>query len=149
MFQGFTTVNYFVDDLRAAIAWYADVLGAEPYFVRPDPENPAYAEFRIGPFQHELGLISSAYRPAGLSAEPGGATLYWQVDDVEDACGSLVGRGATMAEPVRSRGGGWVTASVLDPFGNVLGLMYSPLYAALASDRLRQQPEPAAGPAAV
>jgi hypothetical protein len=31
--------------------------------------------------------------------------------------------------------GGWITASVIDPFGNVLGLMHSPHYLELLGRR--------------
>jgi catechol-2,3-dioxygenase len=44
------------DDLEAAKRWYAQLLGIEPYFQRP-----GYYEFRIGDYQHELGLIDSKY----------------------------------------------------------------------------------------
>lgn len=40
-----------------------------------------------------------------------------------------MGLGATQLEPPTARGTeGWVTASIADPFGKVLGLMYSPHY---------------------
>lgn len=135
MFKGFTTVTHFVDDLPAAIAWYTELLGGDPYFVQPDRRQPAYAEFRIGPFQHELGLISSSYRPAGLSATAGGATVHWQVDDVTNAFEELIKRGAEPLEPVTTRAEGWRTASVIDPFGITVGLIHSPLYAELVSVR--------------
>jgi hypothetical protein len=35
----------------------------------------------------------------------------------------LVSLGAKQLEPVTERGPGFVTASVIDPFGNVLGVM--------------------------
>nr|WP_300150999.1 VOC family protein [Propionicimonas sp.] len=130
MLHGLTTINFFVDDVPAATAWYRAVLGIEPYFARPSLEDPAYIEFRIGDHQHELGLISSTYRPAGLdSARPAGAVMYWHVDDVAAAAERLASLGATVLEPPTERGDqGWVTAVVADPFGNVLGLMYSPHY---------------------
>jgi len=34
------------------------VLGIEPYFTRP-----GYAEFGIGDYQHELGIIDRRYAP--------------------------------------------------------------------------------------
>ncbi|SDT33306.1 Uncharacterized conserved protein PhnB, glyoxalase superfamily [Microlunatus soli] len=135
MFTGFTTVTHFVDDLPAAITWYTDLLGYGPYFVRPDRDHPAYAEFRIGPFQHELGLISSSYRPDGLSAAVGGGTVYWQTDDVAAAFAELIGRGAESLEPVTTRAEGWQTASVIDPFGIIVGLIHSPLYADVIATR--------------
>lgn len=130
MLRGFTTINFFVDDVPKAVAWYAEVLGVEPYFAQPSVEDPAYVEFRVGDYQHELGLISSQYRPTGHGAAgPAGAVMYWHVDDVPAAVERLTGLGAMVLEPVTPRGDeGWVTASVADPFGNVVGLMYSPHY---------------------
>jgi hypothetical protein len=48
---------------------------------------------------------------------------------VEAAFERLLSMGATEYEPVTRRGeAGFVTASVVDPFGNVLGVMYTPHY---------------------
>jgi predicted enzyme related to lactoylglutathione lyase len=131
MLRGFTTINFYVDDVPKAVAWYAEVLGVDPYFAQPSIEDPAYVEFRVGDYQHELGLISSHYRPEGYAeaGRPAGAVMYWHVDDVAAAVERLTGLGATVLEPPTQRGDqGWVTASVADPFGNVVGLMYSPHY---------------------
>jgi predicted enzyme related to lactoylglutathione lyase len=126
MLRGFTTVNYWADDVQAGRDWYAQVLEIEPYFVRPEEGPPAYVEFRVGPDQDELGLIDRRYAPSTASADPGGVVMYWQVDDVSAAVGRLLELGATEYQPVITREAGFVTASVVDPFGNVLGLMHSP-----------------------
>ena len=126
MLHGLTTVSFWADDVIAARDWYADMLGIEPYFQRPEEGPPAYIEFRIGPDEDELGLIDRRYAPPGTSRDPGGAVIYWQVDDVAAAVARLVEHGATEYQPVVERDAGFVTASVLDPFGNILGLMYSP-----------------------
>lgn len=129
MLHAMTTLNLPVDDVAAARDWYAKVLGIDAYFQQPDAEQPAYAEFRIGPRQDELGLIDARYTAQGLSDRPAGATIYWHVDDVTVAVEELVALGATAHDPVVVRGDeGFVTASVVDPFGNVLGLMHSPHY---------------------
>jgi hypothetical protein len=36
--------------------------------------------------------------------------------------------GATEHEPRTERGAGFITASVVDPFGNLLGITYSPQF---------------------
>ncbi len=126
MLHGLTTVSFWADDVIAARDWYANVLGIEPYFQRPEEGPPAYIEFRIGADEDELGLIDRRYAPPGTSRDPGGSVIYWQVDDVAAAVARLVEHGATEYQPVVERDAGFVTASVLDPFGNVLGLMYSP-----------------------
>jgi predicted enzyme related to lactoylglutathione lyase len=128
MLRGFATVNYWAADLPAAKKWYSELLGIEPYFERPDPEHPAYVEFRIGDYQHELGLIDSKYAPRGAAAGPGGTVMYWHVDDVAAALEKVLAMGAREYEPLTHRGSGFITASVVDPFGNILGLMYNPHY---------------------
>lgn len=128
MLRGMATVSYWADDPKAARAWYSELLGIEPYFQRPDAENPAYIEFRLGDYQAELGIIDSSYAPNGAPTKPGGAVLYWHVDDVADALARVLAMGATEHEPLTRREAGFVTASVIDPFGNILGLMYNPHY---------------------
>jgi hypothetical protein len=34
----------------------------EAYFQRPDAENPAYIEYRLGDYGHEVGIIDKKYR---------------------------------------------------------------------------------------
>lgn len=53
---------------------------------------------------------------------------YWAVDDVHAAHQRLLDLGATEHQPPREYGPGFVTASVVDPFGNVLGVMYNQHY---------------------
>ena len=129
MLRGLTTVSFWADDVAAAKKWYSELLGIEPYFQRPDSEHPAYIEFRLGDYAHELGIISTAYAPKGASAGPGGAIAYWHVDDVAAALEKVLALGAKAYEPLTKRGeAGFITASVVDPFGNILGLMYNPHY---------------------
>jgi predicted enzyme related to lactoylglutathione lyase len=141
--RGFAMINYWATDLTAARDWYAELLGVEPYFERAEldgrivgPDDPdyqraslGYVEFRIGDYQHELGLIDSRYAPGGAPTGPGGAVLYWHVDDVRAAMDKVLSLGAKEYLPITERGtSGFVTAAVVDPFGNVLGLMYNPHY---------------------
>lgn len=140
--RGFSTISFWADDVEAAAAWYADFLGFEPYFKRPGPDGRlAYAEFRVGDYQHELGIIDSRFRPAsnGSSAEagpPGGAIMYWHVDHLEDTVEKLLALGAAEHQPITPRGdSGFVTASVVDPFGNVLGVMSNPHYLEILAAR--------------
>src|ERR687884_362090 len=114
MLRGLTTISFYAADLEAAKRWYTELLGVEPYFNRP-----GYYEFRLGDYQHELGLIDSRYAPASSAPGPGGALLYWHVDDVAATFEKLLSMGAREYEAPTERGGGFVTASVVDPFGNV------------------------------
>nr|BFE79540.1 VOC family protein [Planobispora longispora] len=128
MLRGPATVNFWADDLEAAKKWYAELLGVEPYFERPGDGQPAaYYEFRIGDYQAELGLIDRRYAPQGRRP-PRGVVLHWHVDDVRAALERLLAMGATPYMPLTEHGPGFVTASVIDPFGNVLGVMYNQHY---------------------
>lgn len=129
MLRGMATVSYFADDHAAAQAWYTEFLGIEPYFQRP-----GYAEFRIGDFQHELGLIDRKYVPASMGGASG-EIVYWHVDDLDTTVARLHELGANEYEPITERGPGFVTASVVDPFGNVLGVMTNAHYLAVLAER--------------
>ena len=48
--------------------------------------------------------------------------------DIDAALGRLKELGATEYEPQVVRGEGFITAAVVDPFGNVLGVMYNQHY---------------------
>src|SRR4051812_24529449 len=128
--RGMATISFFAADHAAAQKWYTDFLGIEPYFVRP-----GYAEFRLGDYQHELGLIDSKYVPHidTSAARPSGVVTYWHVDDVPATVENLLSRGATLLEAPQNRGTGFITATVVDPFGNILGIMYNPHYVDILS----------------
>ena len=143
MLRGVATVNYWADDLEAAKEWYSELLGIDPYFERAeldgrivapgdpgyDQARPGYIEFRLGDYQHELDLIDSRYAPHGSATGPAGAVVYWHVDDVRAIFERLLAMGAKEHLPITPRGEeGFVTASVVDPFGNILGIMYNPHY---------------------
>jgi catechol 2,3-dioxygenase-like lactoylglutathione lyase family enzyme len=83
MLRGLTTVTYLAGDVAAAVHWYTDLLGVEPYFSRPVEGTLAYAEFRIGDYQHELGILDRRFEAPGRSDKHGGAIVYWHVDDVQ------------------------------------------------------------------
>src|SRR5690349_3822570 len=125
--RGMATVNYWAADVPAARAWYRDLLGIEPYFQRPNAEQPDYVEFRLGDYQHELGIVNRKYAPPSAAPGAGGTVLYWHVDDLDAMLAKVKSMGATEYQPVMKWGeAGFVTASVIDPFGNVLGLMFNP-----------------------
>ncbi|MFL1379904.1 MULTISPECIES: VOC family protein [unclassified Nocardiopsis] len=129
MLRGLTTVTLWADDVAEAARWYTGLLGTDPYFERPgNGLPPGYIEFRIGDHQHELGIADRRYAPPAARPGPGGTVVYWHVDDVEAALARLLELGAEEYEPLTVRGEGFVTASVVDPFGNVLGVMYNAHY---------------------
>jgi predicted enzyme related to lactoylglutathione lyase len=130
MLRGFATMTFYADDLNAAVRWYTEVLGVEPYF-----EKQGYREFRVGDDEDELGLIDARYVPNRVAGRSGGAITYWHVDDLPAAFERLLALGATEFEGPTERGEGFVTASVVDPFGNVLGIMYNPHYVEIVAKR--------------
>lgn len=116
MFLGLRTVAYRVDDLEAAKTWYSEALGIAPYF-----DEPYYVGFNVGGF--ELGLHPAEDdAPVGI----GGATVYWGVDDIEAAVTTLLALGATLHGEIQDVGEGILVASVVDPFGNLLGVIQNP-----------------------
>ena len=127
MFRGISTISFFADDLAAARDWYAELIGVEAYYAYPHaPETPAYVEFRIGDDADELGIIDRRWAPPGAGNAPGGAVVFWHVDDLDGTLEHLLALGATEYEPLTRREAGFATASVVDPFGNVLGIMTNP-----------------------
>lgn len=124
MLRGLTTTSFYATDLDSASAWYSDLFGVEPYFVVPN----GYVEFRIGDYAHEFGIVNAAYANPGKVDAPAGAVVYWAVDDVEASVARLLSLGCSELDPITPRESGFVTASVVDPFGNIVGVMYNPHY---------------------
>jgi predicted enzyme related to lactoylglutathione lyase len=135
MLRGLTTISLFADDVAAARDWYAKVLGIDAYFVRPLDGPPAYVEFRVGDYQHELGIVDRRYAPHPVDGGPSGAIVYWHVDDLPGAVDRLLALGATPHGKPTERGPGFVTASVIDPFGNILGVMCNVHYLDMLASR--------------
>ncbi|MFI8308347.1 VOC family protein [Streptomyces sp. NPDC085927] len=127
--RGMATVTFFADDMDAATEWYTEFLGRPPYYeVLDDRGEPGYREFRLGDQEQELGLIHTRHAPGSPSGGPGGAVVFWHVDDVQGTLEKLMSMGAEVYEPLTERDEGFVTASVVDPFGNILGIMHNPHY---------------------
>ena len=141
------TVGFSADDLHAAARWYAELLGIEAYFRAYECETCGgrafgvdhcaecdtamrlgYVEFRVGDDQVEFGILDRRYGPAGAANPPGGAVLGWHVDDLDATVQKLLSMGSTEYEPLTETEDGFHTASVVDPFGNVLGVTYNPHY---------------------
>ncbi len=116
MFQGLRTVIYNPgDDIEKAKAWYRNMLGIEPNF-----DEPFYVGFTVGGY--ELGL--SIGNPK--SSSDSGAMAYWGVADMAKAHARLLELGATAHAPIEDVGEGILVASVVDPFGNLLGIIQNP-----------------------
>jgi predicted enzyme related to lactoylglutathione lyase len=116
MFLGMRTVVYYVADVAQAKDWYQKVLGFPPYF-----DEPFYVGFNVGGF--ELGILPDADR-----AGKGGTVAYWGVSKVQTAVDRLLSLGASELEPIEDVGGDVRVAAVLDPFGNILGVIENPQF---------------------
>lgn len=112
-FLGLRTVIYAAPALAETRAWYSQAFGVEPYF-----DEPFYVGFNIGGY--ELGLDPNA------ALSEGSTITYWGVADLEAVWEHLLGLGATSHAPIQEVGDGIKTASVYDPFGNVIGLIDNP-----------------------
>lgn len=127
--RGLAQINIGADDVAEVRDWYSRVFGIDAYFQQPDDKAPAYVEFRVGDdYGHEFGIIDRKYLPPGTQQGSGGAIVRWHVDDIGAALERLKRLGATENEAITERGGGFITASAIDPFGNIVGLIYSPHY---------------------
>lgn len=134
--RGLAQVNFFADDVAEARDWYSRVLGLQAYFQRPEVGPPAYVEFRIGDMQAELGIVDRRYQPVEAPSV-GGVVARWHVDNLRSTVESLISMGASECEPVIEREAEFLTASVTDPFGNILGLIQSPHYVQVFESLLR------------
>ncbi len=73
------TISLWAADHNAAVKWYSELLGTKAYFARP-----GYAEFRLGDYQTEVGIIDSKYAPhLTFPQGPAGVVVYWHVDGVQ------------------------------------------------------------------
>lgn len=156
MLRGVCTVGFSADDLDAAARWYTELLGIEPYFRAYEcgtcgarafgidhcaecdtAMRLGYIEFRLGDDQVELGFIDRRYTGEAATSG-GGAEVAWHVDHLGATLEKVLAMGATAHEPITEQGApgsGFVTASVIDPFGNVLGLFYNPHYLEMIAAR--------------
>lgn len=116
MLQGLRSQIYQVADLDAAKAWYTKLLGKPPYF-----DEPFYVGFSVGGY--DLGLQPSDNPDAGQARD---AVTYWGVPDAEAAYANLLALGASEYQPVQEVGGGIKLGAVVDPSGNLLGVIFNP-----------------------
>jgi uncharacterized glyoxalase superfamily protein PhnB len=70
---------------------------------------------------YELGLD-----PNSTASGPGGTIAYWGVADARAAFDRLISLGATARSDVQDVGEGIRVATVVDPFGNVFGIIENP-----------------------
>lgn len=113
---GLRTTIYKVADIDKARDWYAKAFETEAYF-----NEPYYVGFNIKGY--ELGLQPEEETPA---EKPESVVSLWGVEDIEKEYQRLLDLGATENEKPFNVGGELMTATVKDPWGNVIGLIYNP-----------------------
>ncbi|MCF8368044.1 MAG: VOC family protein [Bacteroidales bacterium] len=117
-FLGLRTCLYVVPDLNEAKTWYTKAFETKPYF-----DEPFYVGFNIGGY--ELGLLPEE---KDYSERTDNVVMYWGVVEVEPVFDRLISIGASLHEEPHSVGGPLIVASVKDPWGNVIGLIYNPAF---------------------
>ena len=117
--QGLRTVVYGVPDIERAKDWYTEALGVKPYV-----DEPFYVAFNVGGYELALNPKGTVARPAGS-----GVRVFWGVDNIDEELDRLLGIGAKPHKPVENIGADIKVASVLDPYGNLIGLIYNPHFA--------------------
>lgn len=113
---GLRTTIYRVGNIDAAKKWYVQAFQVDPYF-----DEPYYVSFEIGGY--ELGLQPEVI-PTKNKME--GVVAYWGVNELEDEFDRFLTLGATVHEKPKDVGGGVRVATVIDPWGNPIGLIYNP-----------------------
>ena len=116
--KGLRTCIYRVTDLPAATEWYTKAFGKGPYF-----NEPFYVGFDVGGY--ELGLQPQEKPTTG---DPENVLTYWGVDDVQAEYDRLLELGATSHEAPTNVGGPLIVATVRDPWWNIIGLIFNPLF---------------------
>jgi predicted enzyme related to lactoylglutathione lyase len=108
--EGIKTVLHTVTDLERAKRVFTVLLGAPP-----TADSPYYVGYDVAG-QH-IGLV-----PAG--PEGGKPPVsYWHVPDIDATRAGVIAAGATGAHAPAEVGPGRRVATVIDPDGNVLGLL--------------------------
>ncbi|GLX97202.1 VOC family protein [Herbidospora sp. NBRC 101105] len=109
--QGIKTVLHPVSDLAKAKAVYAALLG-----IPPQTDSSYYVGFEAEG-QH-IGLVPGG-GPQGMTSP----VAYWHVPDIEAKLAEVIAAGAVVQEAAHEVGSGRLVATVIDPDGNVLGLL--------------------------
>lgn len=114
---GLRTTIYKVSDLAKAKQWYSQAFECEPYF-----DEPFYVGFDIQGY--ELGL-----QPEENPLSKSDAVVsYWGTNAIDDEFQRFLSLGATEHEAPQKVGDEIVVGSVKDPWDNVIGLIYNPLF---------------------
>jgi len=109
-------VFYFVDDLEAAVAWYAARLGREPVV-----RGGSLVAFDID------GVRLTIHERDGYNTPgPAGTSPYWAVDDVDAVVAEFTANGAVAHRGPKTVFTGERLCQLLDPFGNLFSVVQQP-----------------------
>lgn len=117
-FLGLRTVSYHVGDLQKAKEWYTNAFGIEPYF-----DEHFYVGFNIGGY--ELGLLPEETPTMDKATS---VAIYWGVENIQASYKKLISNGAIANEEPTNVGGDLMVATVKDPWGNIIGIIYNPYF---------------------
>ncbi len=118
LFKGLRTTVYKVSNLSEAKDWYSKAFKTEPYF-----DEAYYVGFNI--MGYELGLLPVEEE----NQKRGDNTLsYWGVENIQEVFDYLLKLGAEVHEEPMNVGGELMTASVLDPWKNEIGIIFNPYF---------------------
>lgn len=107
-------------DAKRAMAWYAEVFGAEEMMRLPGPNDTVmHGEVRIGDSVVMMGEQApgyGAFGPGHYGGTPVSMVLY--VEKVDEAVARAVAAGATLERPVMDQPFGDRMGTIVDPFGH-------------------------------
>jgi methyltransferase (TIGR00027 family) len=112
MFTSLKAVAYRVSDLSQAKLWYKAILGREPVL-----DSPFAVFFPVG--ESVLSLLPASDSTSGTGQQ---AIAYWGVEDIDAARHQLLAAGAVPRGEVITSPLGRRSATVVDPFGNIVGI---------------------------
>jgi predicted enzyme related to lactoylglutathione lyase len=115
---GLRTTIYKVGNIIEATEWYSKAFETKPYF-----QEPYYVGFNIKGY--ELGLQPEEKRDGDKSDH---VVSYWGVENIEAEYNRFIALGAIENEKPFNVGGEIMTATLKDPFGNIIGLIYNPYF---------------------
>ncbi len=137
MLRGMSTINLWAEDLSAATRWYTELLGANRItLARPPGAGQATSSSASATASTNWASSTGDLLPRSLPQALAGRSCAGRSTTLPHPLDRLVSLGAKLLEPITEQGGpGYVTASVVDPFGNVLGIMYNRHYLDILGDR--------------
>jgi predicted enzyme related to lactoylglutathione lyase len=114
MNQGVGTIIYPVKDINRAKKLFSQLLEVEPLM-----DEPYYVGYRVG--NQDIGLD-----PNGFNQGMTGTISYYHVSDIRKSLQDLLDGGALTLQDIRDVGGGKLIATIIDPEGNLIGLIQIP-----------------------